>query len=231
MTEIVYRSDMKVELVESWGSDEMVARAARVSTNSDLLDQGKIKGLIGYLIRNEHMSPFAHVGVTIRLESPLFVRDQIVRHKFIDLNVRSFRFGKADPEFYVPAVDRPLFNAGSGAHPNLVEHHPDDRPLHGVAREESQHVAREAWRSYQAMLEYGVAEEVARGVLPVNTYTSLYATANLWGWMNFIEKRVESESNKPQAEIQNVALQISKILEDLFPVTMGAWGNLQEEDK
>src|SRR5690625_2540034 len=231
VTEILYRSDMSVNLVESWGSDEMVARAARVSTNSDLLDQGKIKGLIGYLIRNMHMSPFAHVGATFRVESPLFVRDQMVRHKFLDPNIQSLRFSEASPEFYLPAPDRPLYNAGSGAHPKLVNSHPDDRPLETFVREEFTHSAEEAWRSYTNMLEYGVAEEVARGVLPTNLYTSAYWTSNLWGWMNFIEKRIESESNKPQAEIQNVALQISKILEDLFPVTMGAWGNLQEEDK
>lgn len=230
MTEIVYRSDMKVELVESWGSDEMVARAARVSTNSDLLDQGKIRGLIGYLIRNGHMSPLAHVGATFRLESPLFVRDQMVRHKFLDPNIRSFRFGEASPEFYLPGPERPLYNAGSGAHPNLV-HHPTGAPLHKYVEEEFKHHAKESWVSYTNLLGLGVAEEVARGVLPTNLYTSAYWTSNLWGWMNFIEKRIESESNKPQAEIQNVALQISKILEDLFPVTMGAWGNLQEEDK
>src|SRR5690625_453309 len=103
VTEILYRSDMSVNLVESWGSDEMVARAARVSTNSDLLDQGKIKGLIGYLIRNRHMSPFAHVGATFRVESPLFVRDQMVRHKFLDPNIQSLRFSEASPEFYLPA--------------------------------------------------------------------------------------------------------------------------------
>src|SRR5690625_6825411 len=76
-----FRSDMKVELVDSWGSDEMIARAARVSTNKDSVTQGKIDGLIRYLMRYRHTSPFEHVGATFRLEVPLFVRDQIVRHR------------------------------------------------------------------------------------------------------------------------------------------------------
>lgn len=225
MTEIIYRSDMGVELVESWGSDESVARAARVSTNSDLLDQGKIKGLIGYLIRNGHTSPLEHVGATFRLEVPLFVRDQIVRHRTFSYNIRSFRFGEASPEFYLPAPERPLYNAGSGAHPDLRLNHPDGRPLHRAVRDEVEISSKQAWISYRNMVEFGVAEEVARGVLPTNLYTSMYMTGNLWNWIQFLEKRIESEKNKPQYEIEVVAKAVLEELERLFPVTMGAWEN------
>lgn len=226
MTEIIYRSDMSVDLVESWGDDEMIARAARVSTNSDLLDQGKIKGLIGYLIRNSHTSPLEHVGATFRLELPLFVRDQIVRHRTFSYNIRSFRFGEASPEFYLPASHRPLYNAGSGAHPKLVSVHPDERPLHDITVEEFRHIAEATWRTYTHLLEYGVAEEVARGVLPTNLYTSMYMTSNLWAWLQFLDKRIESEKNKPQFEIEVVAKAVLEELERLFPVTMGAWKNV-----
>lgn len=223
MTEITFRSQMDVELVESWGTDEMIARAARVSTNSDLLDQGKIKGLIGYLVRNGHTSPLEHVGATFRLEVPLFVRDQIVRHRTFSYNIRSFRFGEASPEFYLPAPDRPLYNAGSGAHPKLVSVHPDERPLHDITVEEFRHIAEATWRTYTHLLEYGVAEEVARGVLPTNLYTSMYMTGNLWAWMQFLDKRIESEKNKPQFEIELVAHIILQFLWDEFPVTMEEW--------
>lgn len=223
MTEITFRSQMGVELVDSWGSDEMIARAARVSTNSDLLDQGKIKGLIGYLVRNGHTSPLEHVGATFRLEVPLFVRDQIVRHRTFSYNIRSFRFGEASPEFYIPDLDRPLYNAGSGAHPNLVDHPDPKVPLHTYVDEEFQHNAKESWRSYVNLLELGVAEEVARGVLPTNLYTSMYMTGSLWNWIGFFEKRIESEKNKPQFEIELVAHTILRELWDEFPVTMEEW--------
>lgn len=225
MSEISYRSDMGVELVQFWGTDELVARAARVSTNRDLLEQGKIEGLIGYLIRNGHMSPLAHVGATFRVEAPLFVRDQMVRHKFLDPNIQSLRFSEAKPEFYTPGLLRPLFNAGSGAHPDLRLNHPDGRPLHRVVRDEVEISSKQAWISYRNMIEFGVAEEVARGVLPTNLYTSAYWTSNLWGWMNFLEKRIESEDNRPQYEVEVVAKAVLEELERLFPVTMGAWGN------
>lgn len=226
MTEIIFRSDMKVDLVQHWGSDEMVARAARVSTNRDLLEQGKVEGLVGYLIRNGHFSPLAHAGATFRVEAPLFVRDQMVRHKFLDPNIQSLRFSEAKPEFYVPDSVRPLYNAGSGAHPDLRLNHPDGRPLLRVAVEETKTAIKEAWASYQNMVDFGVAGEVARGVLPTNLYTSAYWTSNLWGWLNFGESRVESEQNKPQAEIEVVANAILGELERLFPVTMGAWKNV-----
>lgn len=223
MATIEFRSDMGVGLIQSWGSDELVARAARVSTNSDQLEQGKVKGLIGYLLRNGHTSPFEHAGATFRLEVPLFVRDQIVRHRTFSYNVRSFRFGEADPEFYIPSPIRPLYNAGSGAHPHLVHDHPDGRPLHSVMEEETKMSSRNSWVTYTNLLEQGVAEEVARGVLPTNLYTSMYMTGNLWAWLNFLEKRIESESNKPQYEVQEVALQILEALYEVFPVTMHAW--------
>lgn len=223
MTEIVYRSDMKVELVDTWGSDEMVARAARVSTNNDTVNQEKIKGLIGYLWNHRHTSPFEHSGATFRLEVPLFVRDQIVRHRVFSYNIRSFRFGEASPEFYTPGILRPLFNAGSGARPDLRLNHPDGRPLGRMTKSEFEVVAETAWDSYVALLEYGVAEEVARGVLPTNLYTSMYMTGNLFAWLQFLEKRIESEDNRPQYEVEVVAKAVLEELERLFPVTLEAW--------
>ena len=218
-----FRSEMQADLVESWGTDEMIARAARVSTNSDTVTQEKINGLIGYLIRNSHTSPLEHVGATFRLEVPLFVRDQIVRHRTFSYNIRSFRFGEASPEFYLPSFYRPLYNAGSGAHPNLVEHPDPKVPLHTYVDEEFRHNSKESWRSYVNLLELGVAEEVARGVLPTNLYTTMYMSGNLWAWMQFLDKRIESEKNKPQWEIESVAKKILEELERLFPVTLEAW--------
>jgi len=218
-----FRSDMKVELVDSWGSDEMIARAARVSTNKDSVTQGKIDGLIRYLMRYRHTSPFEHVGATFRLEVPLFVRDQIVRHRTFSYNIRSFRFGEADPEFYVPDEFRHLYNAGSGAHPHLVADHPDGRPLYSTTKEEFMHVARFTWNSYVLMLEFGIAEEVARGVLPTNLYTSMYMTGNVWNWLQFFDKRVSSEGNKPQYEVELVALKALNSLRGQFPVSVKEW--------
>lgn len=218
---MIFRSDLEVELVNNWGSDEMVARAARVSTGKDQLDNRKIEGLIRYLVKNGHTSPLEHAGATFRLEVPLFVRDQIVRHRTFSYNIKSLRFSEAVPEFYVPGEGRPMYNAGSGAHPELVPDHPDGRPLWESVGEEFRYNAKSSWGSYTNLLSYGVAEEVARGVLPTNLYTSMYMTGNLWAWMQFLDKRIGSDQNRPQWEIEAVALQVQDHLIEMFPVTMG----------
>lgn len=217
---INYRSEMGAELVQSWGSDEMIARAARVSTGSDLIDNPKIKGLIKYLYRSGHSSPFEHCGATFRLEVPLFVRDQIVRHRTFSYNIKSFRFGEAEPEFYLPGSTRPLKNEGSGAHPNLQ---PGTSSMWFETVNAHRAVATETWKAYRYLLKSGIAEEVARNVLPTGLYTSMYMTGDLWNWFGFLNKRIESENNKPQWEVEQVALGISRTLAELFPVAFEAY--------
>lgn len=226
MSEINYRSDIKVELIQTWGDDSMVARAARVSTGNDTPDQEKIKGLIGYLLRNSHTSPFEHSGATFRVEAPIFVARQWMRHRTQSYNERSLRFSEATPEFYVPGTDRPLVNKGSGAHPDIVAGTNEQYMASVIAHQD---VAEIAWFRYQEMVAAGVAEEVARGVLPTSLYTYFYATADLWNWLNFIDKRTESERNKPQWEIEVAALAIRDLLTEQFPVTMAAWEATREE--
>lgn len=212
-----FRNDIKVDLAQHWGSDELIAQAARTSTGGE--DSDKIRGLIGYLLRNAHWSPFEHCGATFRVEAPLFVRDQWVRHKSQSFSVQSFRFGEAQPEFYVPGPERPLVNEGSGAHPKLV--HDETKLSRTVAAH--RFAAENSWAEYVGMLNLGVAEEVARNVLPASVYTKFYVSANLRNWLHFVENRVTSEKNAPQWEIEDAATQVSAYLEDRFPVTMEAW--------
>lgn len=119
MTEITFTSEMTVELVDSMGTDETVARAARVSTGRDQLEQGKIGGLIGYLVREGHTSTLEHCALTVRVHAPVFVMRQIYTHRTLSKNSESGRYKELEPVFYVPSADRPLVNAGRGAHPNL----------------------------------------------------------------------------------------------------------------
>lgn len=212
-----FRSDIKVELIQSYGSDEMVAKAARVSTGTDQIEGKSIGGLVKYLLKAGHSSPVEHCGATFRIEAPMFVRDQWVRHRTMSYNCKSLRFSGADPEFYLPPDNRPLHNAGSGAYPDLV---PLDK-VYDVSPAAKMCTAYEtAWDWYVDLLDSGVAEEIARAVLPSGIYTSFYATANLWNWIKFLEKRIPSENNKPQWEIVQAADQIRDYLTELFPVVM-----------
>jgi len=224
MTEITFRSDMRVDYVQHTGSDEMVARAARVSTGSDLIENDKIKGLIRYLVRERHTSTLEHCTVTVRVEAPIFVAREWMRHRVQSFNEASARFSAMEPVFYVPDGNRPLVNAGSGAHPDL-QHSDDDGQMWRGVNVAHQNVYWKAWAEYQWMRDAGIANEVARNVLPVGIYTQFYATANLNNWFKFLHLRDGNEGS-PQYEIVEAANKVAGILEELYPVTYGVWAEL-----
>lgn len=224
--QIRFRDDILVKAVQTWGSDKMVARAARVSTGQDLIPNEKIRGLIRYLLANGHTSPLEHSGLTVRVEAPMFVRDQWVRHRVQSFNIKSLRFSEAEPQFYIPGENRPLYNAGSGAHPDL-QYHGSHRETSDLVGDLLRGSYRQAWEGYQYLVNHlDVAEEVARMALPTALYSPFYASASLWNWLDFLSKRIESENNKPQWEIEQAALQVRSILTAAFPVTMEEWAKL-----
>lgn len=219
MTEVVFRSDMKVDLIQTWGGDEMVARSARVSTQSDLLETGKIAGLIRYLVREGHNSTLRHSGMTLRFEAPLFVLGQAVRHKFLDVNVQSGRYSEFKPKFYLPE-SRAVENKGSSARPEF----PGDSTQVSaqIATGEARAMAISAWGRYKYQLADGVSREVARNVLPQSTYTSWYASGNLNAWLDFLHLR-NGQHGYPQAEIVELARQVEHYLAEGFPLVYAAW--------
>lgn len=226
MTEITFKSTMDVEYINHMGSDETVARAARVSTGRDQLDQGKIEGLIGYLLRHQHTSTVEHCTLTVRVHVPVFVHRQIMTHRTLAKNSESGRYKELEPVFYVPGEDRPLVNAGSGAHPDLVQtRNPYTAP---VVRQMHREIAEHAWDLYSYMVAGSpekddvVATEVARNVLPVSIYTSAYLTGNLLAWFNFLRLR-DGSTGHPQYEIQEVAKKVALLIEECYPVTFAAW--------
>lgn len=222
-----FTSDLKVELVQHTGSDAFIASAARVSTGAELesFEAKKDAGLINYLMKKRHGSPFEHGSMTFRIEAPIFVFREFQRHRVgWSYNEVSGRYKKLEPKFYTYPEGRPLVQAGSGAHPDLVH---GDEKLHTWVNGSIQSSARKAWREYEAMLELGVANEVARAVLPVTTFSSMYATCNPRSLMAFLSLRVDAENNqfetKPQWEIQRVAEEMGEHFADLFPATEAAF--------
>ena len=112
MTDIKYRSDMTVELVQSMGSDEMVAMSARVSTGAGASTPEKDAGLINYLMRDRHGSPFEHNAFTFYIEAPIFVFREFMRHRIASYNEESGRYKELEPVFYVPDMKRKLIQKG-----------------------------------------------------------------------------------------------------------------------
>lgn len=219
----IFRSVTSIERIQHMGSDEMIARAARVSTGSDQGEQAKIVGLINYLAKNRHTSPFEHTGITYRMEVPITVAREQMRHRTFSYNEISGRYAELPGEFYIPGLDRPLVNRGSGAHPNLQ--HSEEDGQHEFVVHQHMEAYSEAYFRYQKMLEAGIATEVARNVLPVATFTSYYATGNLHAWFKFIGLR-----SAPNAlhEIRQVSDQILADLRELFPVATTAWFGPQQ---
>lgn len=222
---------MKVTLIQHMGSDQMVADAARVSTDRDRDPNRPITGLIKYLANNLHMSPFEHTSVTFMVEAPLFTAAQWMRHRTQSYNQLSLRYTAATAteghNAYLPPADRPLVNSGSKAHPVFD---PADKPtpeMHKLVTGYMQEAYTHAMNTYNHLLDLGCAEEIARAVLPTGTMTRFYATANLRNWAAFVKERTAENA---QWEIKQLALQVKEHLNQLFPIAAGALFAAQEEE-
>lgn len=222
MTE--FRSDMTVDVLQRWGSDEFAASAARVSTGGQTVSPERLNGLIKYLISEGHFAPFEHLGATFRVEAPLFVLAQITRHRHLSFSVQSGRYTEADPVFWVPDANRPLVNKGTSARPEMG--HADDDAKFFLTTELTrltfQDVFENATRGYEELVDTGVAKEVARAVLPQSLYTSFYVSGNLRAWFDVLKLRNGSHGH-PQLEIVEVAQKIEASIAVLFPISYGAW--------
>lgn len=220
-------SEFDVELIQSTGSDAMIANAARVSTGADLngYDSEVDAKLINYLTKHRHGSPFEHSSMTFRISAPIFVFREFMRHRVgWSYNEVSARYKKLEPRFYIYPSQRPLVQEGSSAHPELVRG-PDHLTL---TTSGTLSVAyQQAWDAYEILLADGVANEVARAVLPVGIYSDMYVTCNARSMMAFLSLRVDAENaqfeTKPQWEIDQVARKMEEEFSALFPATWGAF--------
>ena len=221
---------MTVELVKSSAHDSDVVFAARVSTAGEQsleeveADASRSKGLIGYLMRARHGSPFEHNSMTFFVEAPIFVFREFMRHRIASYNEESGRYRQLNPVFYVPAPERRLVQQGK---PGAYEFVEGTAEQHDIVVEETKRACTQAYEAYLAMLDAGVAREVARGVLPVATYSSMYVTMNARSLMNFLSLRTKREGSHfpsyPQREIEMVAELMEVEWARLMPITYAAF--------
>lgn len=221
MSDIKFRSDMTVELVQHMGSDESVVRAARVSTGTfDGWDDNKDPGLINYLMRDRHGSPFEHNAFTFYVEAPIFVFREFMRHRIASYNEESGRYKELEPVFYVPGSDRKLKQVGK---PGAYVFEDGDYSQKVQVPATTMRVYDEAYSAYKSLLKIGTAREVARTVLPVGIYSSMYVTMNARSLMNFLSLRTTREGTHfpsfPQREIEMVAEQMEVLWAEKMPIT------------
>jgi thymidylate synthase (FAD) len=229
-TEITFRSDVEVELVRSQASDADVLFAARVSTQGTEslaaveADPSGSGGLINFLMKNRHGSPFEHNSMTFFVHAPIFVFRELMRHRMASYNEESGRYRELRPVFYKPDTSRDIVQVGKAGAYDFVAGTSEQYELVDTAITT---VYTTAYRSYKAMLDAGVAREVARMVLPVGMYSSAYMTVNARSLMNVLSLRTKYPDSAfpsyPQAEIQMVAERMESLWAQYMPLTHAAF--------
>ncbi|MEI8057899.1 MAG: FAD-dependent thymidylate synthase [Actinomycetes bacterium] len=225
-SEIKFRSDVTVELVKHAAGDADVLFAARVSTQGERSldsvesDTTGADGLIRFLMRERHGSPFEHSVMTFYVQAPIFVWREHMRHRVASYNEESGRYRVLEPLFYVPAPERNLVQIGKAGAYDFI---PGTEEQYAITVDAIQTSCRQAYEQYQRMLDAGVAREVARAVLPVNIYSSAYVTMNARALMNFLSLRMRSDDSHfpsyPQREIEMVAERYEDEWARLMPIT------------
>lgn len=228
--EPVFRDDVTVQLVKATASDADVLFAARVSTlgeqSIDEIDKDpeRSKGLLNYLMRERHGSPFEHTSMTFLVRAPIFVFREFMRHRTWSFNEESGRYRELGPVFYIPGPDRRLVQEGKPGHYQFVAGTVEQ---HELVDEVMTDAYRHAYSAYRTMLAAGVAREVARSVLPVGLFSSAYATCNARSLMHFLGLRTTHPDAKvasyPQREIEMVAEQMETAWAGLMPLTHAAF--------
>ncbi|MFE0424628.1 FAD-dependent thymidylate synthase [Streptomyces sp. NPDC058953] len=226
-----YRSDVTVELVKHSAADSDVLWAARVSTAGEqsldelTKDPERSKGLINFLMRDRHGSPFEHNSMTFFISAPILVFREFMRHRVgWSYNEESGRYRELQPVFYVPGQDRKLVQEGRPGKYVFIDGSPEQHKIVSEAMEDSY---RRSYETYQEMLAAGIAREVARSVLPVGLFSSMYATCNARSLMHFLGLRTQHEQaavpSFPQREIEMVGERMEEQWARLMPLTHAAF--------
>jgi thymidylate synthase (FAD) len=199
-------------------SDLSVDNAARVSfaRRKEEMDDSDA-GLIRFLMRDRHGTPFEHNAFRFHIRCPIFVAREWMRHRIGSFNEFSLRYAKATEDFYVPEAEDVRSQVGK---PGAYTFETVDPELADETRDALREVYEHAYATYERLVEAGVAREVARSVLPVGAYTEFYWTVNARSLMNFVSLRAAETA---QREIRRYAEAVEHFLEQHMPITYAAF--------
>jgi thymidylate synthase (FAD) len=210
---------MLVELLEVFGNDLTVVNAARVSfgkESTELVDRDK--KLIKYLATHNHNSPFFHPIARFRMKMPIFVAREWFRHTVgFARNEVSRRYVDDPPECYIPSEENIRERDSNKKQGSREESIKDAKLARSLIMEETN----KALYAYKALLDLNVAPEVARIILPQSMYTEFIETASIAAYARLCSLRLDPHAQK---EIREYAAEVSKLLEEKFPVS---WAALQ----
>jgi len=224
-TEIKVLDHGFVRVIDWMGNDQRICEAARISYRAPSKGDEQDQGLINYLWRNKHTSPFEMVKITLNIKMPIFVMRQYVRHRMQNLNEVSARYTELPNEFYIPIKWRKQDTKNKQG--SVVEKDWDDKSYYCGIHSKNQDLSGElenhciaSYKIYKKMIDDGVSREMARMVLPINIYTEIYACWDIKNLLHFITLRDEGHA---QWEIQEYGKAIKSICKELFPMTMNAY--------
>jgi len=198
--------------------DLSVVNSARVSfaKRSDSIDDADI-GLINFLMRERHGTPFEHNSFRFHVSCPIFVAREWFRHRIGSFNEFSARYAEVGDRFYIPGKEAMRTQKGKPGSYTF-------EPLRGEPAHEAMMLIGEhnqmAFSTYRHLLKLGVAKELARTVLPVGTYTEFFWTVNARSLMNFLSLRT---ANNAQFEIRKYAKAVESFFADAMPISHKAW--------
>lgn len=217
-------ADMSVEFLDHMGSDLTVVNAARVSfaKEHEEFDHKTDRGLIKYLAKHNHWSPFAHCSASFRVKAPIFVARQLVKHTVgFSWNEVSRRYVNDDPEFYIPEVWRK-------AAENVKQGSSDEQHFRTpYYRSEAVAYSSESLNLYKEMIADGVCPEQARMVLPQNTMTEWIWSGTLYAWSRMCQLRLDPHTQK---ETQVVAQLVSSTMAEVFPTSWEFLMNIEQKE-
>ena len=207
-----------VRLDDAMADDLSVVNGARVSfaRRVEEMDESD-EGLIRFLMRDRHGTPFEHNSFRFHIRCPIFVAREWMRHRVSSFNEFSLRYAKATDDFYVPAAEDVRSQVGK---PGAYSFEPVSDEVAEETREKLQKVYETAYATYQELVELGVARELARCALPVGAYTEFYWTVNARALMNFLSLR---SGEMAQREIRRYAEAVETFFAELMPVTHAAF--------
>lgn len=226
-----FTSNINVKLISASASDEQVVASARVSTIGADSEEyvttpaNESAGLINFLMKNRHGTPFEHNMFTFLVEAPIAVFREWHRHRIgWSYNEESGRYKQLEPKFYVPPRDRPLVQVGKPGHYEFV-------PGTDKQYEDMINIMKDnfhgSYLDYIDMIGEGIAKEVARGVLPVYIFSSMYATCNARSLMSFLSLRVKDDDSLfksfPMWEIDYAARQLEFAFAQHMPITYNSY--------
>jgi len=208
-----------IRLIDHMGDDLSIVRNARVSYDAEWRageNEGSDKRLINYLYKNGHNTPFESVSATFEVKAPIFVFRQWHRHRTQSYNELSARYKELPEEFYVPELSQISTQSTDNKQMRTDEQHPEAASFRDWIIKANEH----SFKIYHDLIEHGCPRELARSVLPVGTYSHMFATANLHNWFRFLSERLHPHA---QYEIRVYAKEILTSLESIAPVAVSAF--------